>query len=228
MTSPRLMDNLNNAVRENPVAAGLIGLGLAWIVLGRSGPVVRQSGVAQGAKRAIDGTLDTAAGFVSGAVDKAQQAASSVSDTLSQGVEAASAGIGEAMDGLKKSKAGPEHKSEFERHFPSPPVSRFADLLDRQPLALAAVGVAVGAAMACAFPSTVVESRIVGSTGETLKESLSKATDTIVDRAGAAIDEAVDEAVAKDLTPEAFRAAVKAGSEKVKTVAESALGSLRK
>ncbi|WP_119271482.1 hypothetical protein [Taklimakanibacter deserti] len=228
MRSTQLIDNLNNAVRENPVAAGLIGLGLAWIVLGQSGPAVRQSDMARSAKRAIDATVDTASNAAREALNQAQTAASGIQDAVSQGVEAASTKIDDAVEGLKTSHHEPKYQSELQRHFPSPPSSRLADLLDRQPLALAGVGLAVGAALAAAFPATDVESRIMGSTGEKLKETVASTTDRIVDRAGAAIDEAVDEAVAQDLTPEAVKEAVRAGAEKLKTVADAGLDSMRK
>jgi hypothetical protein len=227
MTSTQILDNLNNAVREKPIAAALIGLGLAWVVFGRTGPLIRQSGVMRGAMDAIDTTADVAAGAASGAFSEAQKAASGLIDALSQGVETASSKIGDAVEGLLTQNQ-PKNQSEFGRHFPSPPSSRFAHLLDRQPLALAAVGMAVGAALASAFPSTGAEGRIMGSAGEKLKETVAAATDTIVERTAAAVEEAIDEAGAQNLTPGAVKDAVKEGAEKLKSVADAGLDSLKR
>lgn len=126
--------------------------------------------------------------------------------------------IGDAVAGLKTSKS--EAKSEFERHFPPPASGGLTDLLNRQPLALAAVGVAVGAAIASAFPSTGIEDRLMGTAGKKLKETLADATDAVAVKAGSVIEGAADEA-AQNLTPEAVKQAVRAGAAKIKTVAEA-------
>jgi hypothetical protein len=223
MKSASFLDNLNTAARENPVAAGLVGMGLAWIFLGKSGAVFGEATVARSAKRAITKTVDTATGAVSGAVDQARQAARGVSDALSQGVEAAGDRISDTVAGLKTSKN--EARSEFERHFAPPTSGGLADLLDRQPLVLAAVGVAIGAAIATAFPSTDIEDRVMGTAGGKLKETLEEATVEVAVRAGSVIDAVADEAAAQNLTPEAAKQAIRAGAVKVKTVAEAGLNS---
>jgi hypothetical protein len=225
----QFLDNLNNAIRENPVAAGLIGVGLAWTLLSKSGAAVGDAaGVARTAKRTIDATVDVAAGAVSGAADQARQAAAGMGDALSHGVHAAAARIGDAVEGLKTSGQQPEAQSEFNRHFPSPSSNRLADLLNRQPLAVAVVGVAVGAAIASAFPSTGAEGRLLGSAGQKLKRTMADATGPLADKVGSVIEEATDEAVAQDLTPEALKQAARAGAAKLKTVADAGLDALEK
>jgi hypothetical protein len=229
MRSTQFLDNLNGAVRENPVAAGLIGMGLVWIVLGKSGAAIRDaSGLTRSAKRTIDTTVNAATGAVSGALEKAIKAASGMSDALSQSVEAAGSKIGEAVEGLKTSSPEPETRSEFARHFPSPSSNRLADLLSRQPLALAVVGVGVGAAIASAFPSSGAETRLMGAAGEKLKETMADATSTFADKAASVIQEATDEAVAQNLTPEALKEAARAGAARLKTVVDAGLEALKK
>ena len=53
------------------------------------------------------------------------------------------------------------------------------------------------------------------------------ATDTMIERTGAAIDGAIDEASAQDLTPEAMKNAVRDGAERVKAVADAGLDALK-
>lgn len=230
MRSVPFLDNLNDAVRDNPVAAGLIGLGLAWMVLGKSGAVVRDtSGVARAAKRTMDTAVDLARGpAASGVVDHVRKAAADVSDAVSETVQVAGSRIGDAMERLKSSSPDPGTQSEFGRHFPLPPANRLADLLNRQPLALAAVGVAVGAAIASALPPTSVEGRLIGTAGEKLRETMADAADTVADKAVSAIEAATDEAVAQGLTPDAAKHAVQGAAAKLKTVADAGLEALEK
>jgi len=227
MRSSQLIENLNTAARQNPVAAGLIGLGLAWVVLGRSGVAIGPRSVARTAKRGFDAAVDAASGAVTGAASQIQAAAGGIKDAVSQGVEAAGASIGEAVEGLKSTYRPPGQRSEFQRHFPASTSSRLTDLLDRQPLALAALGIAIGAAVASAFPASEVEDRILGPSGDTLKATLADATDAMIERTGAAIDGAIDEATAQDLTPEAMKNAVRDGAERVKAVADAGLDALK-
>jgi hypothetical protein len=230
MRSAQFLDNLNGAVRDNPLAAGLIGMGLAWIILDRSGGVVRDtSRMARGAKRAIDTTLGAATDTVSGAVDQVGKAAAGVSDTISEGLQAAGSTIRDAVEGgWKTSGQGSDMHSEFARHFPSLSSNRLADLLNRQPLALAAVGVAVGAAIASALPPTAAEDRLMGAAGDKVKGALSDATGAVAEKAGTVIEEAADEAVAQNLTPGAVKEAARAGAAKLKTVADAGLNALEK
>jgi hypothetical protein len=229
MRSAQFLDNLNNAVRENPLAAGLIGMGVAWILLGRSTAALREtSEVARAAKRTLDTSLGAATDTVSGAVDQVSKAATDVSDTIAEGLGAAGSRISDAVKGSLKTSSHATTQSEFARHFPSLFSNRLSDLLDRQPLALAAVGVAVGAAIASALPSTSAEDRVIGTAGENVKEALSDAAVSVVDKVGSVIEEVTDEAVAQNLTPEALKETAKAGVAKMKIVADAGLKALKK
>jgi ElaB/YqjD/DUF883 family membrane-anchored ribosome-binding protein len=52
-------------------------------------------------------------------------------------------------------------------------------LLEEQPVAVAIIGLAAGAAVAAAFPPTEVERRALGSTGEQLRDAAGKVTDRL-------------------------------------------------
>jgi hypothetical protein len=85
--------------------------------------------------------------------------------------------------------------------------------------------VAVGAAIASAFPRTDAEDRLIGSAGETLRETAKDAANTVGDRVAAAMDAGMDEAIAQNLTPGTVKAAIRSGATKLKNVARAGLES---
>jgi hypothetical protein len=225
MRSAQFLDNLNDAVRENPVAAGLIGVGLAWMVFGGSKMLVRDTRGAVGAARdTIDTAANAAAEAIEPTVTHVREAASGMSDAVSAGVEAAVSRVSDAVTGGQATPgASSIWKSTDVGRWVSSSGRGLVDVLDRQPLALAAVGVAVGAAIASAFPRTEAEDRFIGSAGETLRETVKDAASTVGDRVSAAIDAATDEAVAQKLTPATAKAALRTGATKLKNVARAGL-----
>jgi hypothetical protein len=219
MKSMQFLDNLNDAIRENPVAAGLIGIGVAWMVFGQSRTVVRE---AQGAVRAAKDTASEAIEPVAGIVDRVRKSTTEMSDAVSDGMRAAAGKVSDAMTGgaavasRSENYGGPEPSA----------AGQFVDLLERWPLALAAVGAALGAAIASAFPRTDAEDRALGEAGERLRATAGDAAATVGDRMTAMIDAVTEEAVAQDLTPAAAQEAARAGATKIKNIAKAALNSV--
>jgi hypothetical protein len=206
---------------------------MAWIILGRSGAVAKQtSEVLRSAKVALDKAVDVTAGPIgstlAGAISHAGTAGAGVSDAISRVVHSAGTVIGEAVEGLNASGNKPHIQSEFTRHFPPPRSRRLVDLLDDQPLALGVLGVAVGAAIASAFSSTSAEARLMGTAAERLRETATDAAVMIADKVEFVIGEATDEALAQNLTPEALKEVVKAGAGKLKTVAHAGSNEMQK
>ncbi len=233
MRSEHFLDTLNDAARANPVAAGLIGFGLAWMIFSKSGAVVRQT---QSAARVTKDTLDTAVDATTGAIgstvvgaaDQVRQAAAGASDAVSEGIKAAASRVGLAAERSETKTARAEMRNADGGSHSLSHRSGLADLLERQPLALAAVGVAVGAAIASALPSTGTEERLMGTAGEKLKETVKGAAEAAGDRMAAALGEATDEAVAQNLTADALKKATRASSAKLKRVAEAGLDAVKK
>jgi hypothetical protein len=78
-------------------------------------------------------------------------------------------------------------------------------VVQEQPLAVALVGVAAGAAVAAAFPVTELENRTLGTTGEQMREAAGKAGEQLKDaasKAGQRLAAAADE---RGLNTEGFR-----------------------
>jgi hypothetical protein len=84
-------------------------------------------------------------------------------------------------------------------------------LFDRQPLALGAIGLAIGAAVAASLPTTRLEEDLLGETSDALR-----------DRAQAAVDTAAKEARRQNLTPEALQSDIAETVSKVPGAAQGA------
>jgi hypothetical protein len=83
--------------------------------------------------------------------------------------------------------------------------STMTRVLREQPLAVAAAGLAAGAAIAAVFPSTEIEERTLGSAGESLREAAQKAGERVKDataRAGERLKHAAEE---RGLTTEGLK-----------------------
>jgi hypothetical protein len=234
MRSEQFIDKLNDAVRENPAAAGLIGIGLAWMVFGRTSAFMRETaGAAHAAKASVDTAVDAATGAIGStmtdAADRVRQTTTAIGEAVSDKVKVAAAKVsGAAETGSQTATTLADKESAGGGRRALSYGKGFADLLERQPLALAAVGIGIGAALASAFPLTRVEGRFMGTAGGKLKETVTDAADTVVDRAASAIGEATDEAVAQRLTPDAVKDAVKTGAAKLKRVAETGLETMER
>lgn len=78
-------------------------------------------------------------------------------------------------------------------------------VLEEQPLAVAIIGLAAGAAVAAAFPSTEVERRTLGSTGEQLRDAAGKVTERLKEAGSQAGERLMSVAEERGLTKEGFK-----------------------
>ena len=101
--------------------------------------------------------------------------------------------------------------------------SNMAEVFRTQPLALGAVGLAIGAAIAASLPVTETEGEYLGETSDFVKEKASeivteKTRDTM-DLGGKVLDAVVDEARQQGLTPQELKSAASEIAEKASRVA---------
>lgn len=98
-----------------------------------------------------------------------------------------------------------------------------ASFIHEQPLLSAAMGVAIGAALAALLPSTETEDEMLGEASDSIKSALgdagSQQFETLKGAAGAVMREAKNAAEREGLTPEGLAGAVHDIGEKVKNVA---------
>jgi hypothetical protein len=217
------VSRLTQAARDNPLAAALIGGGALWLMLGNRAVGGAAAGLMSGARSATDigvQGLSRAAEQVSAtAVDGARSLSAGLGEAAASGAEALKQGVGGAVakagDAVSQTTAAvqslPNPGPSFEKAYGGAQ-SALTELLDRQPLVLAAIGLAIGAGVAGAITGTAVENEWAGSISDEAKSAVGERTQAVADKAGRAAGEIGDE----------FRAAASQTAEKLRTVGEKA------
>ena len=214
--------NLRDQTVANPLALGIVGAGLAWLMLSNGRPGRRSPGVpyrgrgrmrsyfADARERAGNALGEAAAGTrdrVADAAYRASEAAGSIGatartardaalKTASQWREAAGSAAASLRDTTyeqARSRAGETRAAlggaastvyggvaqsagrtaEGMKAFATGAATTSRDMFDfccDQPLVLAGLGVALGAAVGAAFPSTETEDQLMGESSDELKE----------------------------------------------------------
>jgi hypothetical protein len=200
--------DLSDAARRNPLSTALIGMGIAWLVSGRAAgtasEAVRRTRIDQIPDAAAE-AFDTAGSAVKSAVETVgeigRQRADALSDYARSLPESGSALMENARDNLQ-------------------------ELFRTQPLALGAIGLAIGAGIAAALPATELESEYLGETSDAIKEKAqefaSDQTARVKEVAETAITAATEEAARQGLTMEGAKSAASAVSERVGRIVDAA------
>jgi hypothetical protein len=221
-TQSSFFDSLASAVRENPLAATLIGGGALWLLVGNE----KLKSAADAAKGAASPIVDAGARNLSAAAAGLKRAPAPptapdldhngsfrVGDTLRDAGSAASDAVSDVASTVTDRFAeGVAYARENFANLASPlpgseaftkAQSSLADVLEQQPLLLGAVGLAVGAAVAGAFATSALENEWLGEFSDDIKadlntragavsQSLREASDTLKAELGDTGTEAVD------------------------------------
>ncbi|MBR1150469.1 hypothetical protein [Bradyrhizobium sp. JYMT SZCCT0428] len=203
--------DLGNAARRNPVSAALIGMGLVWLFAGKAGGA--PGDILQ--KTGLDRLPDAARHAMSATQDRVASAAEAVRETGSDGVETATRMASEYA------KALPDSADVL-----GTVRGNLADLFKAQPLALGAIGLAIGAGIAAALPNTDIEKSYIGETSETLKSKAAEIAGQQIEKAATVaatvVETAADEARRQGLTIDNAKAAMDDLSGKVSRVVDAA------
>ncbi|TKV77727.1 hypothetical protein FDV58_29410 [Bradyrhizobium elkanii] len=181
-------DALVTAVRENPLAAALIGGGAVWLLAGEE----KLKNAVRSATAAASPTVDTGAHNVRTTASELRRTAApptapemdhdeslSTGDALREAGNAASDALSGAADKVKSrfdqgATYARENLAQPGKEAITKAQSSLADMLERQPLVLGAVGLAIGAAIAGAFRASDIEDEWVGDLSDDVKADLNK------------------------------------------------------
>ena len=187
-TQTGFFDSLTSAVQENPLAAALIGGGALWLLIGNG----KLKGAASSATSAVSPMVDFGARNLRSAASGLQRTAAPptapemdhersfrvgetlrdagnvASDAMSGAAEKIADRFDEGVAYARESfgKLGPGKESLAKAQ------SSLADMLERQPLVLGAIGLAIGATVAGAFQTSDVENEWIGDLSDDVKADL--------------------------------------------------------
>ena len=240
-TQGSFVDSVVSAARENPLAAALIGGGALWLLIGNGKLKSAASSATAAASPLVDigarNLRSTAAKFENTsapptAPEMDHEGSFHVGETLRDASSAASDAVSGAADKMRDGFDGGvayarENFGKLGNPLPGKETftraqSSLSDLLERQPLVLGAVGLAIGAAVAGAFRTTDLENDWVGELSDTVKEDLNKRAGAVsqsVREAADTLKNEIEDAGAEtfDRMKQAGMDAAEAATEKVKT-----------
>jgi hypothetical protein len=209
--------DLGDAARKNPISAALIGMGVVWLFTGgrtaeRVGDLVRGAGFDR-IPDAAGNALDAARSTLRSGSESVGKGVSSATETLR---DAGAAGLDRVA---RTSSEVADTAYGYAQNIPDAGGALFntardnlSELFRTQPLALGAVGLAIGAGIAAALPATDLEAEYFGEASDNFKEQAADFASEQVSRAAAVAEEVVtavsDEARNQGLTVDAAKSAI--------------------
>jgi ElaB/YqjD/DUF883 family membrane-anchored ribosome-binding protein len=187
------VQNMGSQVKNNPLPVALVGIGLAWLMASSKNPPPQYSSPSYGP------SLGERAGEFG---DKAAGMAEAAKSRLSTGSQAVGERIRHARDSFSSATQSARQRvsdlGESARHQMDRARSNADYMVHEQPLALGAIGLAVGAVLAAMAPRTRKEDELMGETRDRLldqakevgKEKLEQAKEVANTAVGAASREA--------------------------------------
>jgi len=183
---------LGHQVAENPLPAALIGAGVIWLMMS-DGKAHNGTGNAMSPRRSGDGggwsdsryDTDMESGSlgekadwaIRGVKETAQSAASglgsaasSLGETATSAYEAVSSTASRTAETVKSAASTVAQSTVALEESAVAATRSFVDFAKDQPLVLAGLGLAIGAALGAALPETEAEERLMGDAAEKVKE----------------------------------------------------------
>jgi len=223
-------------------------MGVLWMFMGGSNTSLFGGGARksifrtarQGAEEVDGAVRDTAprvGSTIGNAANDAAETASQIAGGVRQASAAASQTAGQAADAVASAydattnaashaagsisnatKTAAHAVQETGTKWGSTVQQNIADIFDRQPLLLGAVGIAIGAGIAASIPTTEAEDQIMGEASDFVRGAVTEKAAEVKEMA----DAALHEAKAQGLTPEGAGEAVRMIGDKVGAVAQAA------
>lgn len=220
------VSNLSQAARDNPLAAALIGGGALWLMfgnraLGGVASVVQplaETGL-RGVSNAADAVTSASGRATDAVLDTARSVTHTAGEALASSASAVRDGVTDAVTHTAETlRATPNPVRGFEKGYAGAQ-SALTDLLERQPLVLGAIGLAIGAGVASAFASRALENEWAGSLSDDVKDAVTERAKHVAETAQRAAGE-----IGNDFRAAAGEAADKlrtAGADAVRTVKDT-------
>jgi hypothetical protein len=229
------MNNLTQAARDNPLAAALIGGGALWLLCGNrafgsmaAGAASIAQPVADAGMRGMSSAADAVTGAGSRATEAVAQTARSMTRTATEAAASGAAAIRDrATEGVNRTAetlgSAPDPRPYLEKGYAgiekgySSAQSALTDLLERQPLVLGAIGIAIGAGVANAIGKTSVENEWAGSLSDEFKDAVKGRAEHVAETAKRAGGDVASE----------FRAAAGEAADKLRKTGEEAVQAVK-
>lgn len=233
------VSNLKESARENPVAAALIGAGVLWLLGGGVGVGAASRA---GARRVVGLASDAGAATseaVGSGITAARQSVSDLAGQATDRMQKASQGVGD-LAGAAGARLGEGRADALRRTSDglktgvgmlSAARSNLQDVLEKQPLALGFIGLAVGALVAASVPTTQLEEKVLGESSDSLRDQAARFASRQMDRAADVASEIVDkvkhEARDQNVNVDSLKEGVEGAATKIGGVIDAAAESLR-
>lgn len=223
-------DWLVDTVRRRPEAVLLMAAGCALLMRNGARSSARthfQGGHFQGGHQGPEGSRQHG-----GVADAARRAADTVSDTASDIGERIAGTAGDLRDRVSETAStyastAADYADQARQRLVagSEQVSRQAQSAMRsatetfreQPLLVAALGLAAGAAVASLFPPTDIERRTLGDTAHAMRDAAERARENVTQAAGQTMQHLKDDAARRGMSPEGLQQMAREATETFST-----------
>jgi hypothetical protein len=224
------IQDLGDAVRNNPLSAALIGMGVLWLFAG-SQPIERVGDFARSS--GLDRIPDAAGNAFEAARSTLRSGTDAVGERVASAKDIVKDGVVDAFDSA--TRYGREYADTASENASSIPGSsgeifdtvrsNLSDFFRAQPLALGAIGIAIGAGIAAAFPATQIEADYLGETSDTVKKTAAQfaaeQTDRVTSVAGNVVKTVKEEATTQGLSLDGAKTAAGDISAKIGRVVDA-------
>jgi Protein of unknown function (DUF3618) len=200
------LHNLRRQAVDNPLPLVMVGTGLAWLMMNGRHSTASSSATSDPGSGSRDKAVDAKDGLAN-KVGDAKEAVADASTSASASLKgAASSAYDAAAEAADRATDAISNSASSVRNTASSTVKAVMDFFKEQPLALAGIGLALGAAIGASLPATETEDELMGDASDNLKaragdlasEQLDKA-ETVAERVhDDAMHEAAKQGVASD------------------------------
>jgi ElaB/YqjD/DUF883 family membrane-anchored ribosome-binding protein len=202
-TGGEIVRNLGQQVRRNPLSVAMVGAGLAWLMISnRPSDRAAEQRVDDAERRAAARLAALSDRPTASVGDVATSAYGRVGEAASDVAERARASADSAYRSTSNAISGAAHKASDTTaavgRNAAAATRTLADFCNDQPLVIAGLGLALGAVLGSALPSTETERRLMGEPSDTVKRHAQRLASKIYQDAKSAVDADVKAAGRRD------------------------------